>query len=159
MFGNEHSAGLKSHLLPQSLLKETTDMGETEIFFSRQTSGVQHEIDDEELFEVENGDEDKQPLTIEPSFLNDHHFRRVRATVAEGERKHAVVVTAWSKKSLTVLARGQCAMLKILKVDHGLAEPQNLLMVVLKITNGLYTSLAEDKEYFCQSTQPQTWSQ
>ncbi|KRY91462.1 hypothetical protein T4D_13184 [Trichinella pseudospiralis] len=136
MFGNEHSAGLKSHLLPQSLLKETTDMGETEIFFSRQTSGVQHEIDDEELFEVENGDEDKQPLTNEP-----------------------IVVTAWSKKSLTVLARGQCAMLKILKVDHGLAEPQNLLMVVLKITNGLYTSLAEDKEYFCQSTQRQTWSQ
>ncbi|KRZ15916.1 KRAB-A domain-containing protein 2 [Trichinella zimbabwensis] len=141
MFGEEPSAGLKSHLLPQSLLKETIDE-EVEIFFSEQTSDAHQKIDGEEQMEIENEAEDeenRQPLTNKPSCSNDHHFRRVKTAVAEGLKKCAVAMSARSKKPVPVLAVGQCATPKMPKVDRGSADPRNLLGVVLKINNGLHT--------------------
>ncbi|KRX69681.1 hypothetical protein T06_9154 [Trichinella sp. T6] len=92
MFGEESSAEVKSHPLPQSLPKKTTDEEEVEIFFT-----------------------------------------------AEGQKNCAVAVIAKPKKSVTVIAAGRCAMLKIPKVDRDPADPRNLPMVVLKINNGLNT--------------------
>ncbi|KRX35305.1 KRAB-A domain-containing protein 2 [Trichinella murrelli] len=96
MFGEESSAEVKSHPLPQSLPKKTTDEEEVEIFF-------------------------------------------IGTAAAEGQKNCAVAVIAKSKKSVTVIAAGRCAMLKIPKVDRDPADPRNLPMVVLKINNGLHT--------------------
>ncbi|KRY27164.1 hypothetical protein T01_5970 [Trichinella spiralis] len=108
MFGEESSAELKSHPPPQSLLKETTDEEEVEIFFSEQTSYICKKT-------------------------------HVRTAAAEGQKNCAFAVIARSKKSVTVIAVGRCAMLKIPKVDRDPADPRNLPMVVLKINNGLHT--------------------
>ncbi|KRY45703.1 hypothetical protein T03_4817 [Trichinella britovi] len=96
MFGEESSAEVKSHPLPQSLPKKTTDEEEVEIFF-------------------------------------------IRTAAAEEQKNCAVAVIAKSKKSVTVIAAGRCAMLKIPKVDRDPEDPRNLPMVVLKINNGLHT--------------------
>ncbi|KRX25432.1 hypothetical protein T07_12963 [Trichinella nelsoni] len=63
----------------------------------------------------------------------------VRTAAAEGQKNCAVSVIARSKKSVTVIAVGRCAMLKIPKVNRDPADPRNLPMVVLKINNGLHT--------------------
>ncbi|KRY99342.1 hypothetical protein T11_10916, partial [Trichinella zimbabwensis] len=84
---------------------------------------------DEEQMEIKN-ENVQEPLTNEAGCSNDHHFRRGKTAIAEGQNKCAVAVKeARSNKSVPVLAVGQCAMLKIPTVDHGLADPRNLLLI------------------------------
>ncbi|KRZ66404.1 hypothetical protein T10_7838 [Trichinella papuae] len=43
---------------------------------------------DEEQMEIKNENENiQEPLTNEPGCSNDHHFRRVKTAVAEGQKK------------------------------------------------------------------------
>ncbi len=72
------------------------------------------------------------PLKMKP-------FQEIRASADQGQSKAAARMTRCGNHLLRPLSIGQCATLGIPNVDRGPTDPKNMLVVVLKEQDGLYT--------------------
>ena len=66
-------------------------------------------------------------------------FQKIRTSADQGQHKAASRMTRRGQQLLRPLFIGQCATLRVPDADRGPTDPRNLLVVVLKNQDGLYT--------------------
>ena len=86
--------------------------------------------------EAEAGEEAEAETRAETVATN---FQKIRVAANIGQSKAAARMTRRGKNLLKPLSIGQCATLRVPDVDRGPTDPKNLLVVILKEEEGLYT--------------------
>ncbi|XP_068247956.1 uncharacterized protein [Palaemon carinicauda] len=112
-FGQEPKVGLGSSVLPRSALNEIPTEEDLETF-------------------VENKEGDEDAVTGVTA-------QEIQDAADAGQSKAAVRMTRRGNQLVRQLEVGECATLSVPDVDRGPTDPKNLIVVVMKGEDGLYT--------------------
>ena len=147
-FGQEPQVGLGSSVLPRSALNEIATEEDLETFVENEegdedaVTGVTAQVESDEdsvtgaTAEVEIDDD---AVTGATAGTQSGCFQEIRDAADAGQSKAAVRMTRRGNQLVRRLEVGQCATLRVPDVDRGPTDPKNLLVVVMKGEDGLYT--------------------
>ncbi|XP_068245462.1 uncharacterized protein [Palaemon carinicauda] len=154
-FGQEPQVGLGSSVLPRSPLNEIATEEDLETFVENEegdedaVTGITAQVERDEdavtgaTAEVERAtaevESDEDAVIGATAETQSGCFQEIQDAADAGQSKAAVRMTRRGNQLVRQLEAGQCATLRVPDVDRGPADPKNLLVVVMKEEDGLYT--------------------